>query len=300
AWLSKQMPLFLIIPFFSIIWKRKDLQTAMKNFLRPFLIATFVLSIPWIFITPILYIGRIFAAGHPQFYLLNDPSNNGVAQTLANSILYTGCQWCGDIYWIINLPMIPFIIFYGSSLLIAHFKGKEIGEKETSIVIYTTWSILVTHVFISRGIYKYYNTYINPFLILSSIVLGERIIKRILSRIESENHKVSKNKLSPVYYQLAFLLLFFVILTFSVSLIYFENLWIMFTIRYLHPAILLLVLLFFSLFIPYNYYKSLFVKDNYKELKSDIKEFFRKISSIMKRIGSRIKGKKKKTSEKRN
>ena len=261
SFLSKQLSLFLVIQFFILIWKSKDLKTAFTKFLNPFMLTSFLLSIPWLFITPILYIGRIFAAGHPQFYLNEEYS---VAQTLANSITSLGCELCAQIYWYLNFVMLPFLIFYGGCLVFAHFNAQEIMKNEENIILYTTWSVLILHTFISRGIYKYYNIYINVFLVLSIIVVSYRIIKYIFKR-EKEFSVKEKIILSFIIF------LCYILLT---SLFWGENLLIMKTQRERHPLILLLVTILFSFNFSLKNYRNLLIKKNYKVLVIDVKSFF--------------------------
>ena len=51
AWLTKQMPLFLLIPWFFIVWKKKDLKSAFVDYLFPFLLTTIIISLPWLIMT---------------------------------------------------------------------------------------------------------------------------------------------------------------------------------------------------------------------------------------------------------
>ncbi|MHA1868323.1 MAG: hypothetical protein ACTSVB_07170 [Candidatus Heimdallarchaeaceae archaeon] len=270
SFLSKQLSLFLVIQFFILIWKSKDLKTVFTKFLNPFVLTSFLLSIPWIFITPILYIGRIFAAGHPQFYLNEELS---IAQSLANSISSLGCELCAQIYWYLNFVMIPFLVFYGGCLLFAHFNAKEIMESEENIILYTTLSVLILHTFISRGIYKYYNSYINVFFILSIIVVSYRIIKYMFKK---EKGFSAKEKITLSF------IIFLCSILFTI-LLWGENLLIMKIQRERHPLILLLMTIIFSFSFKLDNYKKLFIKKNYRILVIDVKSFFIYIYSSTKK-----------------
>ena len=279
AWLTKQMPLFLIIPIFSMIWKENDLKTAVKRFLRPFLLSTLLLSIPWIFITPILYVGRILAAGRPLWYATLEPIGNAHGTTLAHSILYGGSESLAQFYVWINIPMIPFILFYGFSLFIGHFNGKKLANDDKMFTIYITWVIMITHTFISRGLFKYYDAFFTPFFILSAIVLSNTLIEKLrdyfrkrknkdISTNVEERSSRKKGNIGKSVIEI------FCILILTLGIYYYS--WIiMVKIRFLHPLFLLLLTMFISLFIPWRYYKEIGKKANYKQLKQDFKDFFK-------------------------
>ncbi len=285
AWLTKQIPLFILIPMFSIIWKKHDIKTAFKKFLRPFLVSFLVFSIPWIFITPHLYIGRIFAAGRPLWYVTLGSEGFSHGVTFANTILYFGSKALANFYMWINIPMLPFILTYGFGLFVGHFNAKKLGSDDSIFFYYITWLFLIVHTFISRGIYKYYDAFLNPFLIISCILfinnfvdyLQNLIIKK--KTIEVENKKTIQ--INAVKQALWFLLVVFLLLSLTI-VIYYINWIIMIEIRFLHPLLLLGVLMLFSPLLPGSYYKEVFKKTNYKTLKTDFKEFFKyiKTSSI--------------------
>ena len=284
AFLSKQIPLFFLIPLFSILWKNHNLSFAYRRFLRPFLFSNLILAIPWIFLTPHLYIGRIFAAGRSLWYvtLTEEGIQHGV--TLANTFLYFGSKFFANLYLYINIPMIPFIIFYGLALLISHFNAQKIKEDETIFIGYLTWLVLIIHVFMSRGIFKYYDIFLSPFLILFSLLFVNRGLNSIKIRGNKKEEKESKmdanNELNSVYdASISKEILFFISICFAflicIAAVYGINWLIMITIRFLHPIILLGLTFFISFFIPFDFYKSIAKKENYRILKKDIKFFIK-------------------------
>ena len=284
AFLSKQIPLFFLIPLFSILWKNHNLSFAYRKFLRPFLFSNLILAIPWIFLTPHLYIGRIFAAGRSLWYvtLTEEGIKHGV--TLAHSFLYLGSKFLANFYMYINIPMIPFIIFYGMALLVSHFNALKIREDETKFIGYLTWLLLIIHVFMARGIFKYYDIFLSPFLILFSLLfvnLGLRNLKKRIDKKKGINFQDNEKIVSKdIFFSSKLkIILYFGLLCFSflicIAIIYGINWLIMITIRFMHPTILLGLTFFISFFIPIDFYKSLFKKKNYCMLNEDIKFFFK-------------------------
>jgi len=293
GWLSKQIPLFLIIPLFFIIRQKKDISYALKKFILPFVVWSFLFSIPWILITPHLYIGRLIGAGRPLWYaaLGGDAIKHGV--TLANTFLYLGSTTLTNIYIVINIAMIPFFLSYILAILISSFNGKKIGENETIFSLYITWLLVLIHVFMSRGIFKYYDTFITPFLVLSSLLLIDEAIRKIpklrnknhLKGIKSEGGEINKghlvlNKLTLFGKEFFFLVSFLS----SILVIYYLNWIIMIESRFLHPLFLLLLLLSISLLLPFEFYQSMFKRVNYQILKKDIGDIFRLIKYKCKKI----------------
>ncbi|MHA1199766.1 MAG: hypothetical protein ACTSQF_10600 [Candidatus Heimdallarchaeaceae archaeon] len=282
AWLTKQIPLFILIPMFSFIWKKYDLKKAFKEFLKPFLVSFLIFSIPWIFLTPHLYIGRIFAAGRPLVAVDNIGFSRGV--TFANTLLYLGAEGLANFYMWINIPMIPFIIFYGFGLFIGHFNAKKIGNSDSVFIYYITWILFNVHTFISRGLFKYYDAFLNPFLVLSSIIFVNNLISKIQQYVldrRSKNKETLREVNNPLQ-QFAWISLNVLFVLVMIAAIYSVNWLIMITIRFMHPVFLFGVLLLLSFLIPGSYYKAVFKKESYINLDNDLYEFFKyiKTSSI--------------------
>ncbi|MCG3221449.1 MAG: hypothetical protein H7641_08720 [Candidatus Heimdallarchaeota archaeon] len=269
AWLSKQMPLFSIIPLFFILGKKTHFSFALKRFLIPFILSTFIFSIPWIFLNPFKYSIRIIGAGRSLWYATLAEEGNKHGVTLAHSLLYGNAEFLSKVYVYLNVAMIPFLIFYIYSIFIAHFNGRNIAEDETNFYIYNTWLIVLTHTFLSRGVYKYYDAFFNPFLVISSILLINKLVNRVKSNSEHEKN-VRKKNILLILSRIIFPVIFIV----SIALIYSVNWGIMISSRFLHPVWLLLLFLFLSVLLPIQYYRELKMRKNYKYFWRDIKLIF--------------------------
>jgi len=278
AWLSKQMPLFLLIPWFLIIWKKMDLRAAFRDFLFPFLISTFILSLPWLFMTPDEYAWRVFGPGRPLGFV--DLGHSGHTVTLANSFLFLGNQGLAEFYFVINKYMIPFLLFYGFTAVFAYFNGKKISGNESYQIIFTTWIIINTHLFISRGIYKYYNAFITPFVVLSLLTFIEEkssnLIKKIkpkkfkhLSDVKTELSTNIENYALTDIDRISFGIISTAFILVS-ALYYYFNCILIIKSRYLHPLFLLILFVVVSLLLPPSIYLSIFDERNYKMIKTDV------------------------------
>ena len=292
AWLSKQMPLFLLIPWFLIIWKKVDLKTSFRDFLFPFLISTIIISLPWIFMTPIDYAWRVFGPGKPLTVLDFDHTSHTVS--LAHSFLFLGKPKLAIFYHTINSYMVPFILFYGLAAVFAYFNGRKIGNNESYQIIFTTWIIINTHLFISRGVYKYYNAFITPFVILSLLTFLEDkstiLMKRIKPRkfkplsdlkveLSTSNENYSLRDIDSV----SFVVLGFLFILTNVLFYYFS--WILITkSRYLHPIFLLILFVVISLLLSPSIYYSLFDGRNYKMIQTDVIDIFNQSKNGIKKF----------------
>ncbi len=292
AWLTKQIPLFILIPLFFYIWKTYDIRKAFKEFLKPFLVSFLIFSIPWIFLTPHLYIGRIFAAGRPLPDLDNSFTGIQHGVTFANTLLHLGAEGLAKFYFWINFPMIPFLIFYGFGLFVGHFNAKEIGKNDSVFVYYITWIFMIIHTFISRGIFKYYDAFLNPFLVLTSVILANNLITKFRNYMQNRRKKNQEGEIISSRIGLQKIIWPFLNILLILSLItgiYAINWSTMITIRHLHPAFLLGLLVLISPLIPWSFYKAVFQKKSYKNLKEDFKEFFRYIKTSILRFYQRTK-----------
>ncbi|MCK5303699.1 MAG: hypothetical protein KAJ72_00500, partial [Candidatus Heimdallarchaeota archaeon] len=293
AWLSKQMPLFLLAPWFLIIWKKKDLRTAIVDFLFTFLLTSFIISLPWMFVSPYEYFAKLFGPGKPLAILSLDNAYRGSTVTLAHSFLYLGSESLAQFYKVINDYMIPFLLIYIISLLITYFKGKEIGNDESLFTLHTTWIILISHVFLSRGVFKYYDAFITPFIVLLIILYLDKFIGIGIGKLRKEpssvvnkdlKDKKKEEKTQKIWNMVLQESLFYVLFLGLTTLFYYINFIIITKSRFLHPLYLLIMFVAVSVLFPPSIFKSIFEVKSYKMLKGDIILIFQNIVQFFKKI----------------
>ena len=296
ACLSKQMPLFLLAPWFLIIWKKKDLRTAIVDFLFTFLLTSFIISLPWMFVSPYEYFAKLFGPGKPLAILSLDNAYRGSTVTLAHSFLYLGSESLAQFYKVINDYMIPFLLIYIISLLITYFKGKEIGNDESLFTLHTTWIILISHVFLSRGVFKYYDAFITPFIVLLIILYLDKFIGIGIGKLRKEpssvvtkdlKDKKKEEKTQKIWNMVLQESLFYVLFLGLTTLFYYINFIIITKSRFLHPLYLLIMLVAVSVLFPPSIFKSIFEVKSYKMLKGDIILIFQNIVQFFKKIFNR-------------
>ncbi|MHA1115845.1 MAG: hypothetical protein ACTSRR_09905 [Candidatus Heimdallarchaeaceae archaeon] len=265
GWLSKQMPLFIVVPWFIILWKKdEDLKKALVDFLFPFFIFTLIFSIPWLILSPGGYLFRIFGPGKPLSFVSLSSKYNGYTVTLAHSFLKLGSETLANIYLFLNKYMIPFFVFYILTLLICYFNALDIFNDEKQFYIYTTVVVLVSHIFISRGIYKYYDAFFSPFFILFLVLLLWSYFD--LCRFNNRT----------LFYSY-----FFVSIISSSIILYYINWVIIIKSRFLHPLYLLLIFIFVSSFLESNFYSSLSKFENYRMIILDIKKIYSDVKNSL-------------------
>ncbi|MCK4844935.1 MAG: hypothetical protein KAS95_04620 [Candidatus Heimdallarchaeota archaeon] len=310
AWLSKQMTLFIVPIWFLIVWKKKSLKTALVDFIVPFLIATFLFSLPWLVLTPMSYVRRVLGPGKALSTADLSPMYNGVTVSLAHSFKYLEIDFLSNFYLTLNKYQIPFFLFYLIAALMAYFNGKKIGGNETYFGVFTTWLILLTHVFIARGVYKYYGAFFSPFLLLGAVMLLDDYLFDLLNKIihrdgKSEDNKensiekvdVSEEKAADTketsFIQSIVTTEKFKDLALGFSFIlccggfYYYTWIIIIKSRHLHPLFLLILFMLVSLLIPQSMYKSLFKKKNYVMIKDDTVYIYKETIKIFKHLFSK-------------
>lgn len=286
AWLSKQIPLFVIIVFFFILWKKEGKQKTMKQFFFPIVLWSIIFSIPWIFITPLLYLGRIFGAGRPQLHFMTE-NPDMLSLTIAHSLEALGLRMFAQVYYYINIPMIPFLIALFGACIIAYTHGKQIIRNNEQLLLFTTWLLFLIHALISRGIYKYYSTFFNPFLLLLGVLI---IYRRIFLKQQKDKLIVGEQSIIRVRVLKNILCVFLlIILTAS---IYLFNIIVLVIPRMYHPLLIFCGFIFFSISLGISnpsYFRDLFKKHTYKDFwKECIKPFFKSREILIEYAQERI------------
>lgn len=298
AWLSKQMPLFLLAPWFLIIWKKKDLRTALVDFLLTFLLTSFIISLPWMFVSPYEYFAKLFGPGKPLAILSLDNAYRGSTVTLAHTFLYLGSESLAQFYKVINDYMIPFLLVYIVSLLITYFRGKEIGNDESLFTLHATWIILISHVFLSRGIFKYYDAFITPFIVLILIIYLDKFICIVIEILRKESSSVihkglqskkNEEKTQKIWMTVLQESLFYVLFLGLTTFFYYINFIVITKSRFLHPLYLLILFVVVSVLFPPSIFKSLFEAKSYKMLIRDVILIFQNTVQFIKKIFNRSK-----------
>jgi hypothetical protein len=178
ATMTKQNALFFSYPVFLIMLgdriknegiKRGSLNSVMNGLY--YLIVCFLCSIPWIFITPENYGAHLLFPG--QMLKLNfdikDPIVNNTIQ-FSWSIKQLGIEgfFLNLIAFGINSMLLMII---GASLIAIPMFWRSFNGKLSKIELFEWLSIytIITHIFMPRGIYKFYSAYYMPIILIAII-----------------------------------------------------------------------------------------------------------------------------------
>ena len=178
ATMTKQNALFFTYPLFFVMLGEKVKEKGIKrasfesfaNVLL-FISMLLIISAPWIFITPIHYFVHLL---YPGKMLTTEPivgePDFGQSVPISWSLYYYGIRGIfGDIIaFSINsmFLMIASASIIGVYLMWRSFRGKlDNTEFFELISIYTIW----THIFMPRGVFKFYSAYYVPIIIVALV-----------------------------------------------------------------------------------------------------------------------------------
>lgn len=245
GFMSKQIALFFI-PVFAIYLYRINRRKSLE-FLISFVVTSFILSIPWIFMNPVWYLGSLFAPGTAQFHIQFSVEYRYVLwpTSIYHTFLYWGFNNVAYFYYVLNLYQIPFLIFnliaYLYVLLMTPKLSKDLQSSYSFLALFS----IGIHLFLARGCFKYYDSFFIPFIVIA-------VSKRIM-RI---NNKYLR---------------FPVLLLVSGGIIYL-NLMTIIWIKWLHLVFVSIFFIIIALTIKPSLYLEIFKKENYQELKNYFEE----------------------------
>lgn len=178
ATMTKQDALFFTYPLFFVMLGEKVKEKGIKKAsfesgsnVMLFICVGILISIPWIFLTPIRYFGHMLFPGK---ILTTEPIVGepvpGQPMPLSYSLYFYNVRGfiLDIIAFLVNsmLLMILSASVIGVYLLWRSFKGKiDTIEIFELLAVYTIW----THLFMPRGVFKFYSTYYVPIILIALI-----------------------------------------------------------------------------------------------------------------------------------
>ncbi|MHA2253150.1 MAG: hypothetical protein ACXAD7_22500 [Candidatus Kariarchaeaceae archaeon] len=177
ATLTKQFPLFLAMPVGFFMVRRYGLLKG-TTFILLYFLFLFLFSLPWIILTPVAYYTKLFLPGGGKDAITcphGGEATNLVAGTLTcdfstkePTLLGLTDFWSDFLFIFVN----NHTIFLGSLFLLAWvgFTGYDYMEKNPKLYLrFFAAYLTLSHATIARGIYKYYLSFLMPFILLSFI-----------------------------------------------------------------------------------------------------------------------------------
>ncbi|MHA1258586.1 MAG: hypothetical protein ACTSRO_02920 [Candidatus Heimdallarchaeaceae archaeon] len=263
AVLTKLNSLFLVPLWFVYVFRNNPSKGF--KFLLTVSISWIIFSLPWIVMEPSLYIGQQLWPGMPFNTVCSiKPQWIFWATTPAHTFLYWRLDNLGELYCRLNESYIPLIIFNLLSNFAVLLASPLMKKRQSSLFSFQAMFVIGSHLFLSRGNYKYYDAFFIPFAILAFAEWSQNFKKKS-----------------------------FGIPLFLVSTIWVwgVNILIITQTKWLH--MFYVFLLFLTIILTYN--KDLhfvfFKKENYTKMKVFFVEFFRnifvRIQTVQKRFGEK-------------
>ncbi|MFX0060815.1 MAG: hypothetical protein ACFFC7_01370 [Candidatus Hermodarchaeota archaeon] len=181
--MTKQITLFFLLPFYVLLLLKFDWKTISKRFIE-FSIVCFILSLPYILLTPIDYVLHIWGPqplpstqGYTDLPRGDAPVNFQHFLLALNFDSFFG----GIFYQLFTVLFSTYILLIGSILLVSaaliyYYKRDQLTELNICYVfcIYG----LTFHTFFVRGIYKYYLPLLTPLIIITGIFLLHHFLNK--------------------------------------------------------------------------------------------------------------------------
>ncbi|NHJ39622.1 MAG: hypothetical protein FK731_06265 [Asgard group archaeon] len=178
ATMTKQNALFFTYPIFMIMLGEKTRDEGVKRGALNsvmigiyYLIICFLCSMPWIFISPINYGVHLLFPGQMlrlDFYI-KDPTVNNTVQ-FSRSLEELGFNGFFLDFIAFGINSMLFMIL-GTTLIAIPLFWRSFKEKLNVIEFFEWISIytIISHIFMPRGIYKFYSAYYMPIILISLI-----------------------------------------------------------------------------------------------------------------------------------
>ncbi|MFX1258362.1 MAG: hypothetical protein ACFFAN_10915, partial [Promethearchaeota archaeon] len=175
AFLFKQTVIFFILPLilYAILQSTEKKQSTVAYFKKAFLyfgifIGTLFLgSLPWILLAPLNYINALSMGQSPTFEpIFKSPGSTCPIQWYSFLIPLGAPYWLLYIVGFLNFTLLGILIVeIVDLLLLSHWHRKKELDwlKILDLIVYTA---ILSHLFFSRGVYKYYFTFHIPLIVL--------------------------------------------------------------------------------------------------------------------------------------
>ncbi len=244
---------FFLLPIWFLYLLRNDIRKGLE-FLLSTALTMIIFSLPWLVMDPYNYIyqqvwpgqtlNTVFSIEYRWIYWATTPTH---------AFLYWGWENVATFYYQLNSLYIPLFFFILVSCIIVILKAPHMDLKRNSFFSFNAMFTIGFHIFLSRGNYKYYDTFFIPFVIVA-----------IAEWVQNFRRKEIGATLFIIF----------------IGWMVFLNIWIIIKIKWLH--IFFTFLIFVTIIITYNLemHLALFQKNNYASLWLYIKEQSRKIKKL--------------------
>ncbi|MBN1329217.1 MAG: hypothetical protein JXA54_07065 [Candidatus Heimdallarchaeota archaeon] len=178
ATMTKQNALFFSYPLFFIMLGEKVHEKGVKRGAFEsmmnaiyFVLVCLIISIPWIFITPLFYGVHMLYPGQMlrlDSYIKNPEPNHTVQFSWALNEIGVNESFTNFIAFALNSMLLMIV---SSSIIAIPLLWRAFNNKLDDCEIFEVLAIytIITHIFMPRGVYKFYSAYYMPIIIVALI-----------------------------------------------------------------------------------------------------------------------------------
>jgi len=158
---------FFLFPIWLLYLLRNDIRKGLE-FLFSTVITLIIFSFPWLILDPYNYIYQQVWPGQ-TFNTVFSIEYKWIlwATTPTHVFLYWGWDNIAAFYFQLNSLYLPLFFFVLISCIIMLLKAPYMDLKRSSFFSFNTMFAIGFHIFLSRGNYKYYDTFFIPFVIVA-------------------------------------------------------------------------------------------------------------------------------------
>ena len=309
AILTKLNALF-IAPLWFVFVARNNLREGIE-FAGTMILSYIILSLPWILISPKMYLyqqlwpgktGNTHFGIEPEYILWSTTPFHAFlywAQETGSNFWYGAAEFYRDM----NSIYLPLLIFVAICCLVMLLTGDEMKKNKISLLSYSAMFAIGSHIFLSRGNYKYYDPYFIPFVIIAATCWGENLDEKFPKLVRKIFEKLIKYIKNPkrkdklrAYIQSesnSFLIinriLAFCLYIGLISWIFVLNIWIIFNVKWLHMFYTFLLALTMICLFRLKTHVALFDPKNYRKLWDYRRYEYQNFVVSLKRITGKIK-----------
>lgn len=241
---------FFLLPIWFLYLLRNNIREGLE-FLLSTIITLIIFSLPWLVMNPFNYIYQQVWPGQTLNTVFSIEYRWILwATTPTHAFLYWGWENIAAFYYKLNSLYLPLFLFILVCCIIVILKAPHMKLKRSSFFTFNAMFAIGFHIFLSRGNYKYYDTFFIPFVIIA-----------ITEWIQNFKRKEVGATIFVLF----------------IGWIVFLNIWILIKIKWLH--VFFTFLIFVSIIFTYNLemHIALFQKRNYTDLWLYIKDQSKKL-----------------------
>ena len=209
-----------------------------------------------------------------------------------------------ETYRDLNQSYLPLFLFVAITCLIMLFAAEHMQKKQTNLFSYSAMFTIGSHIFLSRGNYKYYDSFFMPFVVIALVCWGENLDTKLPKFIRSFSEQFAgdtstkkgqiklekiESTLDRKIVQICLRIFAFLIFCGVISWVFILNIWIIFRVKWLHMFYTFLLAITMVLTFDLSSHIALVNPNNYTDLWSYTKKEYTIIETKVQELKTKIK-----------